>query len=89
VSIELLNRDPGRFHDKEINVAGRVVNSFAVMDAGAFELDDGTGRLWVLSDRDTIPPHNASATVTGRIEQDLGFGGRTFVIILRETRKHN
>jgi hypothetical protein len=85
MSIETINRDPSRFHDKEINVAGRVVNSFG----GAFELDDGTGRLWVLSDRDAIPSHNASVTVTGRIEQDLGLGGRTFVSILRETRKHN
>jgi len=87
VSVESINRDPGRFHDQEITVAGRVANSFGVADAGAFELDDGTGRLWVLSDTHDLPSHNSSVTVTGKIEQELPFAGRNFVIILRETRK--
>ncbi len=86
VSVESINRDAGRFHDKEITVAGRVANSFGVADAGAFELDDGTGRLWVLSETHDLPAHNSSVAVTGRIEQGFTFGGRIFVIILRETR---
>ena len=89
VSVESINRDPGRFHDQEITVAGRVANSFGVADAGAFELDDGTGRLWVLSDTHDLPSHNSSVTVTGKIEQELPFAGRNFVIILRETRKRS
>lgn len=86
VSVEPINRDPGRFHDNEITAAGRVVNSFALSDAGAFELDDGTGRLWVWRDSHNMPGHNSSVTVTGKIEQGFSFGGRNFVIILRETR---
>ena len=89
VSVETINRDPGRFHDKEITVAGRVANSLGVADAGAFELDDGTGRLWVLSNTHDLPAHNSSVTVTGRIEHGFSFAGRTFVIILRETRKRS
>jgi hypothetical protein len=87
VSIESVNRNPGQFRDQEITVAGREVNSSAVTDAAAFELDDGTGRLWVLRDSHNLPGHNASITVTGRIEHGFSFAGRHFVIILRETRK--
>src|SRR5947208_8786211 len=90
VSVESINRDPGRFHDKEITVAGRVANSFGIADAGAFELDDGTGRLWILSDTHDLPAaHNSSVTVTGQIEQRFSFAGRTFIIILREPRKRS
>jgi hypothetical protein len=89
VSVESINHDPGRFHNKEITVAGRVANSFAIESAGAFELDDGTGRLWVLSDTHDMPVHNSSIAVTGRIEQGFSFGGRTFVIVLHETHKHS
>jgi len=89
ISVESINRDPGRFHDKEITVAGRVANSFGIADAGAFELDDGTGRLWILSDTHDLPAHNSSVTVTGQIEQRFSFAGRTFIIILRETRKRS
>src|SRR5207248_8248593 len=49
-SIESVNRDPARFHYREVTIAGRVVNSFDVMGVAAFEIDDGTGRLWVRSE---------------------------------------
>ena len=88
-SIEAINRDPGRFHDREITVAGRVVNSFAVLGQGVFEIDDGTGRIWVFSDRYGVPGRTAGVAVTGRIEQGFSFGGRNFVTILRETRRRS
>jgi hypothetical protein len=85
-SIQSINRDPGRFHGREITVAGRVVNSFAVMGVGAFEIDDGTGRLWIFSERYGVPGRGAGIAVTGRIEQGFSLGGRNFATILRETR---
>jgi hypothetical protein len=88
VSIESINHDPARFDGKEIKVAGRVVNSFTVAASGAFELDDGTGRLWVFRDNKDMPAHNSSLTVNGTIEQGFDFGGRNFIIILRETSRH-
>ena len=85
-SLESINRDPGRFQGKEITVAGRVVNWFAVMGVGAFELDDGTGRLWVFSDHYGVPGQGDPITVTGTIQQGFSFGGRNFATILKETR---
>jgi len=86
-SIDLVNRDPGRFHGREITIAGRVVNSFAIMGEGVYELDDGTGRLWVFSDKYGVPGRSRGVAVTGRIEQGLSLGGRNFPMILRETRR--
>lgn len=88
-SIESVNHDPGRFRNREITIAGRVVNSFAVMGVGAFEIDDGTGRLWVFSDKYGVPGQGAGIAVTGRIEQGLSLGGRNFATILRETRRRS
>jgi hypothetical protein len=87
ISIESINRDPAQFRGKEITVRGRVVNSFATADAGAFEVDDGTGRLWILRDNRNLPSHNSSVTVSGKIEQSFVFAGRNFVIIFREMHK--
>ena len=86
-SIDMVNRDPGRFHGREITVAGRVVNSFAVMGEGVYELDDGTGRIWVFSDKYGVPGRSRGIAVTGRIEQGLSVGGRNVAMILRETRR--
>ena len=86
-TIASINRDPGRFHGREVTVVGRVVNSFAVMGVGAFQIDDGTGRLWIFSERYGVPGRNAGIAVTGRLEQGLTVGGRNFALILRETRR--
>jgi hypothetical protein len=87
-SIESINRDPARFHDHEVTIAGRVVNSFDVMGVAAFEIDDGTGRLWVYSNKFGIPANESKAAVTGTIQQGFSLGGRNFAMILRETRQH-
>ncbi len=88
-SIESINRDPARFHDHEVTVAGRVVNSFDVMGVAAFEIDDGTGRLWVYSNKFGVPGNESKVAVTGTIQQGFSLGGRNFAMILRETRGHH
>jgi len=87
-SIESINRDPARFHDHEVTIAGRVVNSFDVMGVSAFEIDDATGRLWVYSNKFGVPGNESKVAVTGTIQQGLSLGGRNFAMILRETRPH-
>lgn len=88
-SIESINRDPARFHDHEVTIAGRVVNSFDVMGVAAFEIDDGTGRLWVYSNKFGVPGSESKVAVTGTIQQGFSLGGRNFATILRETRRHH
>lgn len=88
-NIARINRDPGRFAGKEITVAGRVTNSFGAMGSGAFEVEDGTGRLWVFSDGFGLPGRDARVAVTGRIEQGFSFRGRNFAMILRETHRRH
>ena len=88
-SIESINRDPARFHDHEVTVAGQVVNSFDVMGVAAFEIDDGTGRLWVDTNKFGVPGNRSKVAVTGTIQQGFSLGGRNFAMILRETRPHH
>jgi len=85
-NIESINRDPARFHDREVTVAGRVVNAFNVMGVGAFEIDDGTGRLWVYSKNYGVPGEEEKAVVTGTIQQGFSIAGRNFATILVQSR---
>ncbi|HKW17337.1 MAG TPA: OB-fold nucleic acid binding domain-containing protein [Terriglobales bacterium] len=88
-SIESINRDPGRFQRHEVTIAGRVVNSFAAMGVGVFEIDDGTGRLWVYSKKYGVPGDESRIAVTGVIQQGFSIAGRNFATILYETRRHS
>jgi hypothetical protein len=79
--------DPGRYHDKEVAIAGRVVNSYGALDKGVFEIEDGTGRMWVYTDRHGVPGRDAVVGVAGRVQGGLSYGGRNYGTVLRETRR--
>ena len=84
-----LNRDPGRYAGKDVTIGGHVSDSFGAMGNGVFEVDDGTGRMWVYSQNYGVPNNGSNVSVTGRVEQGFSFGGRSFGVILRETsRRH-
>jgi hypothetical protein len=87
VSIAKLNQDPGSYAGKEISIAGRVTDSFGAMGRGAFQVDDGSGVLWVVTGHYGVPENGAKVAMTGHIEQGFSFGGRNFAVILHETER--
>jgi predicted small secreted protein len=88
-SIAKINQDPARFAGKDISIAGHVTDSFGALGTGVFQIDDGTGTMWVFSKRYGVPGNGAKLAVTGRIQQGFAFGGRNFATILRETERRH
>jgi len=88
-SIAKINRDPGRYAGKEISIAGRVTSSFGAMGSGIFQIDDGTGTMWVLSSRYGVPAEGAKIAVIGHLQEGFTFGGRSFGTILHETERRH
>jgi hypothetical protein len=89
VSIRDINRDPGRYANRDISVGGRVSNSFGALGNGVYEIDDGTGTIWVYSQGFGVPASGSKVGVTGQISQGFSFGGRSFAVILRETERRH
>ena len=83
-SIAEINRDPGRYADKDIKVSGHVSSGFAAFGTGVYQVDDGTGTMWIYS-QNGVPNNGAQITVTGRIQQGFSVAGRSYATILRET----
>jgi len=50
-NIYKINSDPARYRDKEVGIAGTVTESYGVLGTGAYELDGGTGKMWVIARR--------------------------------------
>ena len=75
-SISQIRAQPGRYSHREVAVVGSVVRSFSVLGRGAYEVDDGTGRLWVVSERG-VPREGARVGVWGTIRD--GFNLSAFV----------
>ena len=88
-SIERINRDPGRYAGREVAIGGRVSNSFGLLGSGVYQVDDGTGQMWVFSQRYGVPNNGAKVGVRGTISQGFSFGGRSFAIIMKETERRH
>jgi len=81
-----IKADPGRFKDKEITVAGKVTSlSVGALNMGLYEIDDGTGKLVVISEKGGAPAQGATVGVKGRIVPTFTFMGKSYVTVLRET----
>jgi hypothetical protein len=84
-----IERNPGRFAGREITIAGRVSDSYGAMGTGVFQVDDGTGTMWVFSKKQGIPGGGAKVAVSGRVQEGFAFGGRNFAIILIENERRH
>src|SRR4030081_2799324 len=83
-TISKINADPARYRNKEVAIVGTVRDSYGALGQGAYELDDGTGRIWVATRRG-VPSRGAHVGVKGHVLNGLNFGGRNFGTVLEET----
>ncbi|SRR6266545_5364487 len=65
--------DPQRYSNREVGVVGKVVQSYSVLGKGAYQVDDGTGKLWVVSDKG-VPRKGARVGVKGKIRDGYDLG---------------
>jgi hypothetical protein len=65
-SINDIRVDPSRYSNREVMIAGKVVRSFSVLGKGAYEIDDGTGKLWIVSQAG-VPRDGAQVLVNGTV----------------------
>src|SRR4030095_705982 len=87
-NIARINGDPGRYRDKEVAIAGRVTDSYGVLGQGAYEIDDGTGRIWVATRRG-IPSRGSEIGTKGYVHNGFSFGGRSYGTVIEETDRRS
>ncbi|HVF48657.1 MAG TPA: hypothetical protein VNA19_01140 [Pyrinomonadaceae bacterium] len=89
-SISKINADPERYRNKEVGIAGTVAESYgAAMLGGAYELDDGTGKIWVISRRGGVPSRGSRVGVKGKVYNGFTFAGRSFGTVVDETDRRS
>ena len=88
-SISEINADPGRFMHKEVMVAGRVTQSIGALGHGIYQVDDGTGAIWVYASNSGVPSKGAMVGVKGHIMPTITFLGLNYATVIQETaRRH-
>ena len=83
-SIADIEANPARYQNKEVVIAGRVVDSYGIAipgtryGGGAYKIDDGTGSIWVLVTDGNVPSRGAEIGLKGVVGSGVNWKGRNY-----------
>ena len=87
-SIAELLDDPSRFDGKTVRIAGDVKESIGALGVGAYQVDDGTGTIIVVSKAGNGTPRvGAKIGVEGEFRSAFTLGSRTAAVLMEHQRK--
>lgn len=79
---DLLDR-PQEYQGQTVRVQGTVTQSAGVLGTGVYEIDDGTGKIYVIARGQGVPRQGAKTKAQGRFESVFSFLGRTAAAIVQ------
>ncbi len=77
---------PQRYDGQSVRVEGTVTRSAGILGVGGYELDDGTGQIFIVAQGGGVPVQGSRTRVKGRFESIFSFGGRSAAAILQESQ---
>jgi hypothetical protein len=83
MTIGRINADPSRFQNRTVRVTGTVTNSVGLMGKGGYQLEDNTGKIYVISGKG-VPSRGSHVTVTGRVSPGAEVLGNAMGVTIRE-----
>jgi hypothetical protein len=84
--IKTLLDDPGRFDKQTVRVAGTVSHAVGAAGFGAFQLDDGTGTITVVTKTEGAPREGAKVGVEGEFRSAFTLGAESAAVIMEKQR---
>jgi hypothetical protein len=83
IKIARINADPSRYANRTVTVTGKVVNSVGVLGTGGYQLEDNTGRIYVLS-RSGVPSRGSVVKVTETVSPGVQVLGNPVGVAIKE-----
>jgi hypothetical protein len=83
VKIARINADPSRFQNRSVRVSGAVTTSAGFLGTGGYQLQDDTGKIFVVS-RSGVPSSGSRVEVTGKVIAGAEVLGRPMGVVIRE-----
>lgn len=85
VTIADIMADPAKYKDKKVGVEGTVTTSFGVMNVGGYEIEDSTGKIYVISNQG-VPGKGQQVAVEGTVFTGAMVAGQAVGVAIREIR---
>ena len=84
--IKTLLDDPQRFDGKTVRIAGEVQGAVGVLGLGAYQVNDGTGTLSVVSEGGGAPRQGAKVGVEGTFRSAYTLGTKSMAVLVEQRR---
>lgn len=84
--IKTLLDDPQQFDGKTVRIAGEVQGSVGALGFGAYQVNDGTGTLSVVSEGGGVPRQGAKVGVEGTFRSAYTLGTTTAAVLVEQRR---
>lgn len=90
VKISSILNDPDKYMSRTVEIAGIVGKTYdidlVITEAGAYQVDDGTGKIWVTTKTGT-PAVGDKVWVKGKVGGGLKIAGENFGTMINETER--
>lgn len=85
-TIKTLLEDPARYDGQVVRIVGDVTGSVGVLGFGAYQVNDGTGTLPVVSKEGGAPREGAKVGVEGTFQAAFTFKTETAAVLVEKHR---
>lgn len=84
--IKTLLDDPARFNGKTVRIMGNVERAAGALGVGAYQVNDGTGTLSVVSSAGGAPREGARVGVEGTLRSAFTIGNTSATVLVEQRR---
>ncbi len=85
-SIKDVLDDPSRFSGETVRIAGTVTSSTGVLGTGIYTVDDGTGKIHVVTKSGGVPREGAKVGVEGEVKNGYTIGSESLTVLIESKR---
>jgi len=92
VTISKLSNESDKYLNKDVTVVGTVQKGYGLslpvmgMRGGVYKIDDGTGSIWVVTERN-IPAEGTRIGITGRLQEGANWNGKNYGLGIYEKER--
>jgi hypothetical protein len=86
IPIQTLLDDPGAYDGQTVQVVGTCTGGVGILGYGAYQVDDGTGKLLVVSERGGAPREGARVGVKGTFRSAFVLKTETVAALVEQKR---
>jgi len=88
INISEIKDRPDEYKGKQVSIKGKVIETVSVplIHKGAYQVDDGTGKIWVMS-QERIPYRGDDVKIKGEVKTGFTFHKLTLGTVIVEGEK--